>query len=355
MIKALVLLSLLIAFSPLAEESKSIKILTWSSFIPEKLIKSFEDKTGINIQITEYHDELMRTELLKNNFSGSFDIIIVSYSSVYGMAREHSISRIDYSLLPNYKNMDAELLSKFEMNSHSIVFSYTPMGIVYRKDKITNPPKTWNEFINLTNIYPNKVEFFNRHEDVFDIYQIANNGSLQGETFNDLLTYANDFKNRVSDIKGLTMPYASPNNDLFTGETWAGMTFASYAYDMLEMSDNIGFTVPLEGTKMYPDAITVAEKSNNKDLAHSFINFLMEPQSGAILQNSSYATTTNIEAQKYALKHKEFKEFASSKVIHLENIPLHAPATYDEFLAGKRFYLFQGMISDLRKALSDKE
>lgn len=64
--------------------------------------------------------------------------------------------------------------------------------------------------------------------------------------------------------------------------------------------------VPLEGTNLWVDYLTVMERSPNKDLAWDFIDFLNEPENAARLALHVRYATPNRAAQ--ALLPKSFLE-----------------------------------------------
>ncbi len=76
------------------------------------------------------------------------------------------------------------------------------------------------------------------------------------------------------------------------------LTWAGDAYLLISENENLDFAIPKEGTNLFFDGIAIPKTSQNVDLAHEFINFMMRAEIAAA--NSDYIkySSPNAEAVK---------------------------------------------------------
>lgn len=343
--KRLILIICATLLSPLAfadEQKQTLKILTWSDFFEPDAVALFEKKNNVKVQITTYHNEAMRLQLLKNSFADKFDLVVASYSSLNGLVSDKIIDKLNYSELPNYSNMDTEFLSQYDLSSHALIVSYSPLGIVYRKDKIEKPPVSWFEFINYPQHHHGRVQLIKHYEDLFDVYSLALRGKIERNDYDLLLQSAKHIDSNLVYLHSLQIPSESPDDQVMLGIAWMGITYGYSAHLMKEKDPNIGFYIPSEGTKAWIDTISVIRESENKKLAHSFLNFLMEPENAAKTQSFNLFATTNMKGQQYALSHPEYSKVAKSSYLIPDKNKIHdTSAEQEQFYTDKRTYFLR--------------
>ena len=134
------------------------------------------------------------------------------------------------------------------------------------------------------------------------------------------------------------------------GENAAVATY--YAGDYLTMvaemdeasgnGDHLSFYLPKEGTNVYFDAMCICADAPNRDAAHLYINFLLEPYIS--LQNAEYIrytcpNTAVVNNDEYTLKGNEFlyptTEVRSSYYDHLpDEVVSHYEQLWNKIKSG---------------------
>jgi spermidine/putrescine transport system substrate-binding protein len=89
------------------------------------------------------------------------------------------------------------------------------------------------------------------------------------------------------------------NSGIVTGDFFMTMLYSGDALTLKNFNPNIEYVVPVEGTNLWTDYLTVFEKSPNKSLAFDFINFLNEPKNAARLAQYVHYATPNLAARQY--------------------------------------------------------
>ena len=93
--------------------------------------------------------------------------------------------------------------------------------------------------------------------------------------------------------------------ELAIGNIWVAHGYSSDMYQASEdakaarRSFTIGFEVPKEGATLSIDSMVIHQGSRNVDLAHRFINFMMDGEQAADLSNFVGCGVANREAKNY--------------------------------------------------------
>lgn len=90
---------------------------------------------------------------------------------------------------------------------------------------------------------------------------------------------------------------------LARGVTHVGLSYnGDYLFYKEENPDsfkNLEFMIPDEGAEKWVDVMMIPAKAPNPDMAHKFINFILDAEVGAQLSNYNYYASPNIAAEPY--------------------------------------------------------
>lgn len=117
----------------------------WGKTIKKHIIEPFEQETGIKVNIIEGNSTTTFSRLLQEKGSPTIDLALMD-SGISEMSFEKDVVEgIDKSKL---KGIDSLLPEAFHGNGDDVfgvALGYWGLGIVYNKDEIKNPPKSWND------------------------------------------------------------------------------------------------------------------------------------------------------------------------------------------------------------------
>ena len=105
--RLVILLFIAVLFCPqkglaVAKDQKLI-FLTWAEYMPQKLVKDFEDKHNVDIEFVFFRTEDKREELLAQTMGKGFDLILSSGVSILKYMRLGWLAPIEKSKMPNLK------------------------------------------------------------------------------------------------------------------------------------------------------------------------------------------------------------------------------------------------------------
>ncbi len=107
-------------------------------------------------------------------------------------------------------------------------------------------------------------------------------------------------KRLLIDQKKFVKAYNSENyvDLLKSGEVWI---FYGYSGDIIQSipeNTNLNFIIPESGAVIYIDNVCVPVTCNEYELAHKFINYLLNPEVAAKIINATWFALPNIKARK---------------------------------------------------------
>lgn len=240
-------------------------------------LKEFQERTNLKTKaILGGGTEII--DLVNNDDSPTGDVIIGvgsdSLESNNDMFAEYSsihLNKID----DGYNSEEKRWIGDFRI----------PMVIIYNKQIISEEdiPNSWLDLLNPK---------FNG--------QIAmGNPVISGSTYTQLVTLLTIFEKKeeawnfieqlAQNMNGITLDNTlDVPLKVHEGEYVLGITLESYAYEYLQHNSNLGFVYPIEGTTARASGVALLKDSPNVENAKSFIDFLLEPETGEMVGKNFY-------------------------------------------------------------------
>ena len=275
-------------------------VFNWTDYIAPELIRKFERQNNCKVIHDFYNsNENMLTKVLTS--SNPYDIIVPSGDHVQIMMEMDLLSKIDKTLLNFYHNLDPTILSKSQVydptNEFSIPYFWGTTGFIYNTRYLSHEMMadvSW-DFIGHEDFYERNVIT------LLDDYREVIGAALIFNGFD-----SNDYSDEALEIARETLLRWKPNisqfdsdsfkNDVQDGTIHFGMAYNGDALQVMEENDDIGFTLPREGSVIWVDFLVIPKDSANKELAHKFIDFLLEENNALINTEYVQYATPNIAA-----------------------------------------------------------
>jgi spermidine/putrescine transport system substrate-binding protein len=162
------------------------------------------------------------------------------------------------------------------------------MGLIYRTDKVPGLEPSWAAVLDPAK-QPGPVVLLDSMRDLIGAALFLKGYSPNTRSAEELKAAGEVLG--AARTKNLVGFYGSPDSvgKVLSGDAWVGVAYNGDAVSRLD--DKTDFAVPKEGTIIWVDAMTVPAKAPNRDLAHRFINFILDADVGAQLSNYlAYAT-----------------------------------------------------------------
>lgn len=328
--------SLLLALTPLlAGAQEVIRVYNWNDYIAPQVLKDFEAETGIHV---EYHTFSTAEELATALASGeSIDIAVPSHDTLPALIKAGRLQPLDFSRLPNRRHLDKQLLSKLAAvdpsNRHAVPYLWGAVGLAINTPQAEAAfggplPASWSL--------------------LFDAEQSARLAGCgmsildaPDETLSLLLNYqgrslARSAPSRI-ERAGDVLLGLRPNlryvdseryiDDLNNGHLCVAMAWVGDALAAADAGQPVRFLVPDEGSVLFIDNLVIPSSARRADLAHRFIDYLMQPKVAALITTETLYPNGNADSREFldeALRNQPdlYPDRETTRRLHaLESIP----------------------------------
>lgn len=305
--KTLLALSLTAAVAGAAQaDSKVLHVYNWSDYIAEDTLANFEKETGIKVVYDVFDsNEVLEAKLLAG--SSGYDVVVPSNPFLAKQIKAGVFQKLDKSKLPNWSNLDKDLLKALDPsdpgNQYSIPYMWGTIGIGYNVEKVKavlgiEEIDSWAvlfEAENIKKLSQCGVAFLDSGDEM--IPAMLNYLGLDPNSTNP-----DDYAKAEAKLLEVR-PYVTYfHSSKYIGDLANGniCVAAGFSGDILQAADRadeagkgieIAYSIPKEGANLWFDMMAIPADAANAEQAHAFINFLLEPE--VIAEVSDYVGYAN--------------------------------------------------------------
>jgi spermidine/putrescine transport system substrate-binding protein len=286
-----------------------LHLYNWNNYISAKTVERFEAKCHCKVVQDYYSDNEEMLAKLAAGASGH-DILVPTGNAVDALIRQGALRPIDKAQLPNLKNINpAYLNTTFDPgNRYSVPYAYTLTLIGYNREKMQElgiPTDTWAAIFE-----PKYLVKMKGRVTVLDSQRELMAAALKylGYSAND----TDEAKWRQArDLIIRAKPYwAAFNASSYIKELTIGNIWLAHGYsnDMFQAAQDakkagrpfsIGYSAPKEGAILSLDSMVLHKSGPRPDLAHRFIDFMLDGMNSAELTNLIGSGNPNLGAMPY--------------------------------------------------------
>ena len=298
----------------MAQDNKRIVVGTWGGDYSKLLAKHIETPLlapkGWEPVKDEANDPPRRAKVLaeKSMRRGSSDVQGVSAANMYEMNEQGTLEQLDYSKLPNSKNLIPAMKYPY-----GIGHIYSGKVVLYNP-KLMEAPTSFADALDPKN--GNKLGII----DIQYQYTMLAAGLASGGKMNDL----EPGKERLLACKKAGARIY-PSNEAFaqamkTEEIACGIMWKARAVQWQNAGISVESAAPTEGIPLYISGFSIAKNAPNKEAAYAYMNAMMEvPAQEAFAVDMGYnPTVTNAKVAADLQKRIGFTADEQKRLIDLD-------------------------------------
>lgn len=290
------ILALFVLSGCAGEEKKVLKVFNWGAYIDETVITEFEDLYDVRVIYDNYDsNELMYTKIQSGEY---YDILVPTDHMVERLIAEDYLQPLDLSKLSNLGNLYPDLLNRsFDPNNtYSIPYFWGNIGIIYNKNTVDVADLENEGWMVLNNPkYADRIYIYDSARDAFMVaqkalgYSVNSTDEAQIEAAFELLKEINETTRPIYIDETIIDNMITEQKDL-------AVDFSGDAAYIISQNENLSFFVPEEGTNIWMDSMIIPKNAKEVDLAHKWIDFMLDNE--VALKNTIYVgyTSPNISA-----------------------------------------------------------
>lgn len=291
---ALIGLMLLLAILPAGQlwARQKLYLFNWTQYMNPEVIRAFEKKYDVEVVESHFSSNTELFAKLRSGGDRQYDVIFPSHYYVPRLIATGLIQPLDKKKLPNLAN----LMARFRhpdydpQARYSVAYFWGATGVVYNADKLKDPPLTW------ATLFEPRVNAKYPFAMIKDPQVMMGSAcAYLGHGYDCLQPQAwkaaarllidNKYRRNFSSFTdGTSVLQQLVRGTVVAGIAYNGDFMALKAEDP-EGSKHLRFYIPREGAELWVDTMAIPAHAPHPELAHKFINFVLDARIGAQLAN----------------------------------------------------------------------
>lgn len=283
-----------------AGAAERLYLFNWTDYMDPELISAFEKQYDVEV-VQNYYGSLGEMfSKLQAGGASQYDIVVPSNYFVPRMIQAGLLQPLDKSQLPNMSNLMERFIDPpyDPDNQYTAAYLWGTTGLIVNTDTFPEAIPSWSMVFDKS---ANPDQPFSMLKDGQVMFGAA--CAFQGKPYNctnqeDMVNAAKlmlNTKHRqnftgFTDSTPVLGQVARGVNAL--GVTYNG-DYLQYKSDDPEGYAHTDFMIPKEGSELWVDSMAIPASAPHPELAHKFINFMLDAQNGAQLSNYTYYSTPN--------------------------------------------------------------
>jgi putrescine transport system substrate-binding protein len=283
-------------------DDKVLHVYNWSDYIAPDTIANFEKESGIKVVYDVFDsNETLEAKLLAGK--SGYDIVVPSNNFLAKQIKAGVYQKLDKSKLPNWKNLNPELLKAVSVsdpgNEHAFPYMWGSIGIGFNAEKVKAalgadaPTNSWDLIfkpenaaklkscgISLldspTEMIPAALHYLGLPTDSQKKEDIDKAEALLLKV-RPSIAYFHSSK-YISDLANGNICVAVG----YSGDVYQAKSRAAEAGDKVKVSYNI----PKEGAGSFYDMVAIPKDAENVEGAYKFMTYLQKPEVMAAITNA---------------------------------------------------------------------
>lgn len=255
------------------EYVSSINVLNWSSYIPNYVIRDFEEKYNIKVNYSTYSSNEELLAKVSGVGVGTYDLVFPSDYMVEIMKNKDIIQKVDKNRLSNYNFIEDRYLGlDYDSNNeYSIPFLTASVVIAVNRDIVGDEIDSYNDL--LKSDYKDSIVLIDDTRIVIGSALMALGYDINSVSDSEL-DEAMDWLLRLkSNVKAFDSD--SPKSFLISKEASIGLMWSAEALLAKSMNNSIEIIVPNEGSIVSIDNFAIMNGSKKLDEVYLFIDYIL--------------------------------------------------------------------------------
>jgi spermidine/putrescine transport system substrate-binding protein len=276
--------------------SDTLNFYNWADYIDEGILTMFEEECGVKVVMDLYTSNEEAVAKITAGNSG-YDLSIPTDYAVKIMSDAGALQPLDYDLIPNSAKIDPEAMGMYydPDNTYSLPYQWSTTGIAYNVNYFPEPPTSYDVLFDMDILCENKG-FVSMLDDPRETPSMALQylGYSVNETdpavHEEVLALLREQKECIAGYNSENFIQTLAAEEVVMAGSWGFAAALAYFEN-----ENIRYFIPEEGGIIWQDNMVVPVDAPHPYTAHVFINYLLEPDIGALLTEWTLGVTPNLE------------------------------------------------------------
>jgi spermidine/putrescine-binding protein len=284
----------------------SLNLLVWEGYADPSFVRGFEEKYHCKVSATYMGSSDELTTKLRGGSAGNYDVISPSSDVATSIAAAGLALPLDLSKIPSYSQLSPQLTSltlvRISEQVYGVPFMWGPDPLIYDTTAFPKTPDTWS--ILWDPKYRGKVSVWDDLSTVYMTAQILGFDKPDPSKLYNLTDEQLDaVKKKLLELKPNIRKMWSTGGELTNlfqnHEVVAAMGWPLMTNQLRKINFPVGETIPKENTTGWIDHLMITAGSENKELAHKFLEYMVEAEIQKKVTDVTGYTPANPHAAQY--------------------------------------------------------
>jgi len=297
------LLTLVLLVASCAKKTPALNLLVWEGYADPAFIKAFEDSNHCRISASYMgsSDELVAK--LKGGSAGNYDVISPSSDVATFIATSGLAAPLDLSKIPTYEQLSPQLtclgLVRANGRVYGVPFMWGSDPIIYDTTAFAQPPDSWNVFWDPK--YKGRVSVWDDLSTVYMAAQVLGYDKPDPTHLYNLSDAELEaVKKKLLELKPNVRKMWATGGELTnlfeSHEIVIAMGWPLNTADLKKAGFPAEETIPKENTTGWIDHLMITSASENKELAHKFLEYMVAAQTQKLVSDKTHYVPANPHA-----------------------------------------------------------
>lgn len=272
---------------------QTLKVYNWGEYIDPEIITSFEQEFDVKV----VYDTFDSNESMYNKISSgavSYDVLFPSDYMAEKMIKEDMLAELDFTQIPNFEYINPEVLhADYDPNqTYSVPYFWGTVGILYDTTKVTETVDSWD--ILWDEAYKNEIFMYNSSRDSMMVALKKLGYSMNTKDAAEV----EKAKQELIAQRPLVHGYVGDEviNNMINSQASLAVVYSGDATAIMQENPNMAYAIPSkQGSNIWIDPVVITKNSEQKELAHQFINYLCDPEIAKLNTEAVGYSTPNLE------------------------------------------------------------
>ncbi len=277
--------------------SKELNMFTWSEYIPDDIIKCFEDVYGVKVNHDTFASQSEQLAKLERGASG-YDVVQPSDDMVQLMVEKDLFAELDKSQLSVMGNFNPAFLNPaFDPdNKYSLPYQGGSTGIVYNSETVKNPPTSYADLWNEE--YAGRIIAVDDSRTMITLTLLALGYDANSTDPAQLDEAKAKLKELTANVR--IFDSDSPKTALIAGEADLGVVWSTEAFNVVIEKPEFQYVYPSEGVILWQDNFSIMKDAPHADAAYAWLNYLNQADVFWMVMRDHSGSNPNAAAVEYA-------------------------------------------------------
>ena len=292
------------AVAPLAARAatgRTLRVLTWPGYADADVVQAFERREGVKVEVSFIDSDEALWERISARRGADFDVFAINTAELQRCIAAGLVAGLDpqrlphrAAQLPRFRDLHTVPGLVHGDTTYAIPYTYAEMGLIHDRRQLPRAPTSFKAMWDPA--WRGKVLAYNGGTHNFSLAALAM--GLPRPFRLDTADWPRVVDQLIALRRNVLGFYTQPEEStrLFKSRG-AALMLANYGSQQVKLLQavgvDVGYTVPREGALAWLDCWAISAGASDTDLALRWIDYLLEPEPGAVLtQRQGLANTT---------------------------------------------------------------